>query len=199
LLFYFQTLPLYKASKFHDPIFAAVGSLTILFGFAAAKAVRKSFLTNLLCFCVLFYEFAFVYYGSSQNETVLKNNLYEQNLSTDENLKILETEMKMSKKKYASKLSQFENPLSKVHENSWFRKVHLQPAFVSWKKATNNYEQRKSSLLPVESNGAVLQLKIAYRLLLVILCLIVSHFFVKELLVFLRAHRNVIRVFSAQT
>ena len=58
LLFYFQTLPLYKASKFHDPIFAAVGSLMILFGFAAAKAVQKSFLTTLMCLCVLFYEFA---------------------------------------------------------------------------------------------------------------------------------------------
>jgi len=198
LLFYFQTLPLYKASLFHDPIFAAIGSLTILFGFAAAKAVRRSSLTNLLCVFVLFYEFAFVYYGSSQNETLLKNNLYEQKLSTDESLKVLEANMKMSQTTYNSKLAQFEDPRSKVHENSWFKKVHLQPALVSWKKATDHYKQRKSALVATKSNEAVLHLKIAYRLLLVLFCMMVSHFFVKELLGFLRAHKNVIRVFSQQ-
>ena len=196
LLFYFQTLPLYRVSKFYQPIFASIGSLVVLFGFAAVKAVRKSFLTDLLCVCVLLYEFSFIYYGSSQNEKALENDLHQQIIANDNSLKVLESEINLTKRKYQSKLSQFEDPLSKVHNNSWFKKVHLQPALLSWKKATDTYEQRKVSILPSEATSNILHLKIAYRLLLVLLCMIVSHYFVKELLGFLRAHKRVIRAFS---
>ena len=78
---------------------------------------------------------------------VLKNTLIEQKLSVDEDLKILETEMKMSRGKYEAKLSKYEDPLSKVHENSWFRKAHLQPALVSWKKSTEAFNTRKAALV----------------------------------------------------
>jgi hypothetical protein len=167
----------------------------ILFGFAAAKAVRKSFLTILMCLCVFFYEFAFVYYGSSQNENILKNTLYEQKLTADENLKILETEMKMSRRKYEAKLSQYEDPLSKVYENNWFRKVHLQSALNSWKKSTGAFNTRKSSITSTLDKGNdILNLKIAYRLLLVLFCMIASHFFVKELINFCQKHRWAFKV-----
>ncbi|MBI2601876.1 MAG: hypothetical protein HYW48_02370 [Deltaproteobacteria bacterium] len=167
-----QTIPLYSSAKFPDPALASVGAIVVMIGFSAFHALSPSWLSMFLCVYVCVYEIGFVAFGTWKNEVVIARNEVE----ADATVLWLQEKVSKARGDYEEERARFENPESKVFKNGWFKSKIVNPTWQGYQEAQEKLA-RTIDHLEVERDllDPVLMLKVAYRLALVFLAMLLVH------------------------
>jgi hypothetical protein len=166
-----QSLALYQSAGFSNSIYAAAGGLLLVIGATAYYSITRSVLALMLYIYASCYEGYLMISGTVQNENVA----HEQTVLTDPGLVFLKENADKEMANYKRQEKRYNNPKSKVFENSWFKKNFVTPA---WKASTAAHEEfiaKKASLTKSIATPHVTWLKIFYRLGLVFLCMLFTH------------------------
>ena len=173
---WFQSVELYKSSGFSNPEFAAAGGLLMIVGFAAYYSIRRTKLALLLCLYAGTYEVYFMASGTVQDEKVVASS----KLMEDPELILLKEKAEKTHEAYQALKARYEDVGSSVHNNSWFKTKHLDPAWEKNEQAQKDFITKRNQLGGKESSAHVTWLKIFYRLGLVFLCMVLVHAFVRR-------------------
>lgn len=114
--------------------------------------------------------------GTIQNE----HQIQAQTIQTNPDLVFLKEKAAKSLTYYHEQKQRYDNPESKVFNNDWFLKTHLNPA---WQESVADHKElmAKEAVLVGKSNYQhITWLKIFYRLGLVFLCMMLVHRFFEQ-------------------
>jgi hypothetical protein len=168
-----QSVTLYASANFDNSIIAAVGGLLLVLGATAYFSITKSFLALLLCIYATGYEGYLIISGTMQNE----NMVHKQAVLTDSELVFLKEKADKEMANYKHQEKRYNDPKSKVFENSWFKKNFLTPAWEASSAAHEAFIAKKVALTAAFATPHITWLKIFYRLGLVFLCMLFVHRF----------------------
>lgn len=167
-----QSVSLYAANGFSDPSWVAFGAIVMMVGFSAFHAVSKSKIALLLCLYASGYEIIFIVSGTFKDEAIV----HKQNIENEPQLVWLRENLNRASANYEMIKSRYENPSSKVYQNSWYKEKHLDPAWQEYSAVQDNFTAKKEQLLAQFSELNMTSiLKSLYRLGLVFLCMMSVH------------------------
>ncbi|MBI2601762.1 MAG: hypothetical protein HYW48_01795 [Deltaproteobacteria bacterium] len=117
-------------------------------------------------------EIGFVAFGTWKNEVVIVRNEVE----ADATVQWLQERVSKARGDYEEERARFENPESKVFKNGWFKSKIVNPTWQRYQEAQEKLA-RTFDHLKVERDllDPVLMLKVAYRLALVFLAMLLVH------------------------
>ncbi len=172
---YLQSVPLYASSGFTNPELCAFGALLMIVGFSLIHAINRSKLALLLCLYASAYEVTLIVKGTVANEVTISAEATAQNpqvLFLKENVGRAEQSYNQVKEKY-------NDASGTVHQNSWFKKTQVDPAFEKYAVAQKEYDAKSKILSSGTSAGTSGFLKIMFRLGLIFLCMVSIHNLIK--------------------
>lgn len=168
---WYQSTTLYRSGGFADPEIAATGALIMILGFSAYHAIHRSKLALLGCLYIGAYEMYFMASGTVNDEKSIA-------ISTPEIARQQEWHQENianTKVTYESAKQRFEDPLSKVHQNLWFKKKHLDPAWQKYSEAQNKATTYSEDLNQSHTLDHIAWIKLLYRIGIVVLAMLLVH------------------------
>ena len=132
-----QSVDLYAASGFAKPGLVAFGGILMVVGFACFHAANRSKLALLCCIYAGGYEAYFITSGTIANE---RSQKFTTKAVTDK-LSWHEEQLARAKVSYDRLNERYTAPTDKMHQNSWYKRKHVEPA---WAKYSNTQKEMES-------------------------------------------------------
>lgn len=145
----------------------------MIVGFAGYHSMTRSWIALLLCIYAGAYEGYLMVSGTIQDEKQVATHAVQNNPE----LLFLKENVQRTRERYQELKQRYDNPEAKVFKNEWFLKSSVNPAWDAMSKAHESLITKQASFTGELTKQDVTKLKIAYRLGLVFLCMILVHQF----------------------
>ncbi|MFK7824513.1 MAG: hypothetical protein AB8G05_10165 [Oligoflexales bacterium] len=167
-----QSVELYEASGFANPGLVSFGGILMVVGFAGFHAAYRTKLALLCCIYAGGYEAYFIASGTFSDE--LNSKVADKAIT--EKLAWHQERLDRAKMSYDRVNSRYDDPADKMHQNSWYKKKHVDSAWQVYSQAQQSMEkQQKWIQTEVANFDHTGWLKIFFRMGLVILFMLLVH------------------------
>lgn len=166
-----QSTLMYQAIGFQQADLIALGAIALVCGSALLFSTKPSKFALALCLYAGTYEILFIV-GSSVDTEQFQ---VDERVRTHPQMALLSEKSDRLFDNYQLLKKRYSTPGSKVFQNGWYKKVHLDPAWAAYEEASIAVGKMKDSIAADQGSHHIIWLKVMYRLGLALLSMMLIH------------------------